>query len=235
MITSARAVRALLRGGLYGRYNDRLLWSWRVSAQGCLLRAARLPARIDGAGEGALGEAAPRGRARFAMLRGYSSSIHAIRGRIVPESTKTSLCGGYADDRRHKITLDGLKQGLITQVFQTTSQKVIRTAIVILAASALALASATIQVVGPEIGTYGNVCGPSGDDLCYQELVKGGFPFAFIFDNPSVSVRDQIGFFEDDFFVFPFVIDTLILIAVLWAILYLGRKALGYFESSRSK
>lgn len=118
---------------------------------------------------------------------------------------------------------------------QKTSQKVILLAVVILAASALVLASSAIQVVGPEEGTYGNVCGPSGDDLCYQELVKGGFPFAFIFDNPSVSVRDQIGFFEDDFFIIPFIIDALILCFTLWAILFLGRKALGHLEFSRSK
>jgi hypothetical protein len=47
----------------------------------------------------------------------------------------------------------------------------------------------TIQTVGPEVGSYGNVCGPSGDELCYQELLKGGFPLAYLYDEPAVLVR----------------------------------------------
>ena len=81
----------------------------------------------------------------------------------------------------------------------------------ILTAVVLAALSMNIQAVGPEVGTYGNVCGLSGDELCYQELLKGGFPFAYLHDKPGVSVRDQLGFFEDDFYSILFVVDGVIL------------------------
>jgi hypothetical protein len=73
-----------------------------------------------------------------------------------------------------------------------------------------------IQVVGPEVGSYGNVCGPAENDPCNQALLKGGFPFAYIFDNPGVSVRDQLGLFEDDFYLFPFIVDMLIISVGVW-------------------
>jgi len=59
----------------------------------------------------------------------------------------------------------------------------------LLVAVVLVALSMTIQTVGPEVGSYGNVCGPSRDELCYQELLKEGFPLAYLYDEPAVLVR----------------------------------------------
>lgn len=47
----------------------------------------------------------------------------------------------------------------------------------------------------------GNMCDPTRDNplgYCFQQLPAGGWPFAFLFDNPTTSVRGQLGV-EDTF------------------------------------
>ena len=95
--------------------------------------------------------------------------------------------------------------------------------------------SITIQKVGPEVGMYGNVCGPSGNEPCYQELLKGGFPIPYLFDNPGVSVRGQLSFFEDDFHVFPFILDNLFYIIVLGLVLIIASNTMGRLRGCNLK
>jgi hypothetical protein len=71
------------------------------------------------------------------------------------------------------------------------------------------------------------VCGPSGDDVCYQALLKGGFPFAYVFDDPGVSVRGQLGILEDEFRFFPFSLDVVVFGSVIWLTLSLVYKIMG--------
>ncbi len=76
-------------------------------------------------------------------------------------------------------------------------KSVLKTSLLALAAIALALAltagSVLIQSVGPELSVSGNLCGPTGDQFCYEPTLKGGFPFAYLYDKPGISVGRQLG------------------------------------------
>lgn len=50
----------------------------------------------------------------------------------------------------------------------------------------------------PEQVQYGNLCGPTAMDPCYKPALKGGFPVAYLFDAPGISVERQLAFFEDN-------------------------------------
>jgi hypothetical protein len=95
--------------------------------------------------------------------------------------------------------------------------KVVTLALV--AATAVALLTVRIQRTGPEQVVYSNLCGPTGDDLCYKPVLKGGFPVAYLFDAPGVSVEDQLAFFEDNFHPDAFGLD----VALYLALILLGR------------
>jgi hypothetical protein len=84
----------------------------------------------------------------------------------------------------------------------------------------LALLSVFIQRQGPELVQYGNLCGPTGNDPCTRPVLKGGFPFAYLFDNPGVSVENQLAFIEDQMSLGALILDiavyfTVIMVAVL--------------------
>jgi hypothetical protein len=64
-------------------------------------------------------------------------------------------------------------------------------------ANVLALLSVLIERTGPELSSYGNMCGPTASDPCYQPALKGGFPLAYLVDVPGVSVEHQLSFAED--------------------------------------
>jgi len=91
-----------------------------------------------------------------------------------------------------------------------------RVALALLAAIVLAACSVLVQRRGPELGQTGNLCGPQMNEICWAPRVNGGFPFAFLFDNPGVSVPDALGIGEDDFRWPPFLADV-----VFWLLLLL--------------
>jgi hypothetical protein len=95
----------------------------------------------------------------------------------------------------------------------------------------LALLSVRVERVGPELVVYGNVCGPTGSDLCYKPWLKGGFPFAYLFDAPGVSVQDQLAFIEDRFYLVPFALD----VALYFAAIVLGHRIVSRRLLSRSR
>jgi hypothetical protein len=64
-------------------------------------------------------------------------------------------------------------------------------------ACALALLSVLVERTGPELVQYGNLCGTTFDAPCYRLVLKGGFPFAYLFDMPGVSVENQLSLGED--------------------------------------
>lgn len=73
---------------------------------------------------------------------------------------------------------------------------------------ALALLSSLIQRFGPEELPYGNLCGRTGNELCMEPVLNGGFPFPFLFDAPGVSRERHLAFVEDDLRKLPFVLDV---------------------------
>jgi hypothetical protein len=83
----------------------------------------------------------------------------------------------------------------------------------------LALWTVRFRRFGPEQAAYGNLCGPSGDDLCMEPRLNGGWPLGYLYDAPGVSIERSLGFFEDRFRLLPFLVDA----ALFWA----GLVALG--------
>jgi hypothetical protein len=81
------------------------------------------------------------------------------------------------------------------------------TALALTAAIALTFGSAYIERVGPEMAAYGNLCGPSASELCYEPVLKGGFPVAYLFDAPGISVEHQLSFGEDELSIGALLLD----------------------------
>jgi hypothetical protein len=69
------------------------------------------------------------------------------------------------------------------------------------------------------------LCGPSAADPCYQPVLKGGFPIAYLFDAPGVSRERQLAFVEDQLSSSALVLDIAIYFAiVLFAMLAVSRR-----------
>ena len=93
-------------------------------------------------------------------------------------------------------------------------------------AFALTIYSSNIQRVGPAIRGFGNVCGPSGEERCYEPVLNAGFPLPYFFDNPSISARGNLSLLEDEFRILPFLIDFYLFGIVSLAMLFAGRSYL---------
>ena len=70
--------------------------------------------------------------------------------------------------------------------------------VAVVLAITLALLSVLVEQTGPEFVQQGNLCGPSTNEPCYKPVLKGGFPFPFLFDAPGVSREGQLAFVEDN-------------------------------------
>ena len=81
-------------------------------------------------------------------------------------------------------------------------------------ALALSLMSSLVERKGPELASYGNLCGPSGDQDCLEPILNAGFPFGYLFDQPGVSVERNLFILEDNFRPLPFVLDFFLYLAV---------------------
>ena len=79
----------------------------------------------------------------------------------------------------------------------------------------LAGLSVFVERAGPELAAYGNLCGPNGNSDCMEPVLKGGFPFAYLFDAPGVSVEHQLSFGEDDFSPGAFTLDVLAYLVIV--------------------
>ena len=82
---------------------------------------------------------------------------------------------------------------------------------------ALALASLSVLYERPtdEVAVVGNVCGPSTNEACVERRVGAGFPFAFVYDRPSISVPGAVHLVEDEFRWAPFALNILIYFGIL--------------------
>lgn len=70
----------------------------------------------------------------------------------------------------------------------------------------LALLSVSVERVGPELMPYG--------DSDYRLVLKGGFPFAYLFDARGISVERQLTFVEDSLSAGPLILDIAIYFAI---------------------
>ena len=89
----------------------------------------------------------------------------------------------------------------------------------IIGISSIALALASLSVVyerrSDEVAVVGNVCGPSTNEACVERRLAAGFPLAYMYDRPSISVPGTIHFVEDEFRALPFALNILIYLGVL--------------------
>lgn len=90
------------------------------------------------------------------------------------------------------------------------------------AALSLALLSSEVESTGPELVQDGNICGPTFNEPCLKPVLKGGFPVAYLFDVPGVSVQGKLSFGEDEFRPAAFVLDAGVYFAVMLLIAYAG-------------
>lgn len=72
----------------------------------------------------------------------------------------------------------------------------------------LTVASGLYQRPSGELGQYGNQCSVDDWMHCYQPVESAGFPFAYGFDTPGVSVEHQVALFEDEFRWLPFCVNA---------------------------
>ena len=100
----------------------------------------------------------------------------------------------------------------------TLRSMVLRASLSFALALALTLLSVFVQREGPEVEAYGNLCGPAGNQDCYKPALKGGFPFAYLSDQPGVSVERQLSFGEDTLHPAALALD----IAIYWSALMLA-------------
>ena len=89
----------------------------------------------------------------------------------------------------------------------------------IIGISSIALAFTSLSVIyerrSDEVAVVGNVCGPSTNEACLERRLAAGFPLAFMYDRPSISVPGAINFAEDEFRARPFVLNVLIYLGIL--------------------
>ena len=87
----------------------------------------------------------------------------------------------------------------------------------LIAAIVLTFMSVDIERTGPELAEYGNLCGPDHSSPCYNPVLKGGFPVAYLFDIQGISVEHQLAL-EDEFRIGAFSLD----VAIYCALVLLG-------------
>jgi hypothetical protein len=99
-----------------------------------------------------------------------------------------------------------------------------RIGVALTCACALALASVRVERTGPQLAQYGNLCGIHAADPCYQPVLKGGFPIAYLFDAPGVSVERQLALFEDRLSAGALALDIAIYFAMVLAAVSLASR-----------
>ena len=110
----------------------------------------------------------------------------------------------------------------------TATHKSFKTAWLFLAAFVLTftltVASSLIHRTGPEMSAYGNLCGKARNEPCYEPMLKGGFPFAYIYDAPGISVEHRLSI-EDDFAIVWFIADWLVYLLLVVSLYFGIRRA----------
>ena len=84
--------------------------------------------------------------------------------------------------------------------------------------------SSNVECNGPELASYGNLCGATQDEHCLKPRLNGGFPWAYLFDSPGISVEGQLSFGEDEVRMYPLLADLAAYAAVLTVCAYVVRR-----------
>ena len=61
----------------------------------------------------------------------------------------------------------------------------------------------------------GNLCGPNGNEFCYEPLPRAGFPFSYWIDVGGISVEGELGI-DDDFSVLALGADFLVYASIVF-------------------
>ncbi|HET7867536.1 MAG TPA: hypothetical protein VFL86_24290 [Burkholderiaceae bacterium] len=104
-----------------------------------------------------------------------------------------------------------------------------------LLATVLALLSVNIQRTGPELVEYGNLCGPTSNDPCYEPELKGGFPIAYLIDAPGVSVEHQLSLGEDHLRPEALALDVAFYFAAILCVVWVASRHSRQGRASRSE
>jgi hypothetical protein len=97
-----------------------------------------------------------------------------------------------------------------TSLMQTFLSRARTSALALLIAVALTLLSSHVERLGPEMASYGNLCGPSSDQDCLEPVLNAGLPWAYLFDQPGVSVERKLFFVEDTLRPVPFALNVVV-------------------------
>ena len=98
-------------------------------------------------------------------------------------------------------------------------------ALAVVLALALTLLSSLVERNGPELASYGNLCGPSSDQDCLEPVLNAGLPLAYLFDQPGVSVERKLFILQDNFRPLPFTLDFLVYLSLVTLALFIaGRR-----------
>ena len=90
-----------------------------------------------------------------------------------------------------------------------------RTLLASVLAFILSALSVFVERTGPETASFGNMCGPAANESCMEPLLKGGYPIAFLFDQPGVSVQHQLSFVEDEVRIGALAFNTALYLAAI--------------------
>lgn len=101
---------------------------------------------------------------------------------------------------------------------KTSFQKLVALGVVFILAITLSLMSSYVERIGPDMVSYGNVCGPTGNDKCYKPALKGGFPVPYLYDAPGVSRERQLAFGEDKVRLGALAANTAVYFALLFVV-----------------
>ena len=89
----------------------------------------------------------------------------------------------------------------------------------IIGVSSIAIALASLSVIyerpSGDRSVVGNVCGPLANEACIERRLAAGFPLAYLYDRPSISVPGAIHLVEDELRFLPFVLNVLIYFGLL--------------------
>jgi hypothetical protein len=88
----------------------------------------------------------------------------------------------------------------------------------------LTLLSSNVERTGPELVSYGNLCGPLNDRTCLEPVLNGGFPFAYVFDRPGESVERYLFLLQDEIRPLPLVLDFLVYFSLVAFALFARRR-----------
>jgi hypothetical protein len=98
----------------------------------------------------------------------------------------------------------------------------------------LALGSVHVERKGPELAAYGNLCGPHTNEPCLEPVLKGGFPLAYLFDTPGISVERHLPFVEDQLLVGPLILDIATYFAIVLSAIVIICRARTPLKSAQS-